>query len=144
MNKDIIESPIILFENQISRRGAVVYLGHKMFPTTAARMSEYRADFKRFADQGLTISQATKKLGFSEDTVRRWAKVFKVTFKKKRNRPVRIYPKQGWGEAILAGAKKGETYLQIADRLGVPVINVYRYVKKMGINWKKFKSNGKN
>jgi transposase len=102
-------------------------------------MAEYRGDLRRMSNEGLSIAKAAKKLGFVEDTVRRWARIFKITFKKASNRTFKHYNKDGWDDVVRSGAAKGYSYSQIALQLNVPVINVYRHAKKMGLNWKELK-----
>lgn len=141
MNDTIIESPIIRLQN----RGAVVFRGKVMFPSTAARINEYRPHLRRLAAQGLCLPEVARKLGYNVATVRRWAIILGVSFKKKRRRMCGTsYDKAGWRDVILAQANAGGTMARAAAILGIPVVNVHRWCVDNDINWKQLKQNAKN
>jgi hypothetical protein len=135
-NPEVIESPIIRLQN----RGAVVFRGKVMFPSTAARINEYRPHMRRLAEAGMCLPQAARKLGFTPATVRRWAIILGISFTKQRRRMVGTsYDKTGWGDVIMAEGKAGGTMSRAAATLGVPVSNVHRWCVDNDFNWKQIK-----
>ena len=138
---DIIESPILTFAS--GKRGSIAYLGNLMFRSTAVRMSEYREDFCKAADKGMSIREASKYLGFNHLTVYKWAKIFKLKFKNKNPRVVYKHDRSGWYDIIIDGFNKGMSCEQIEQHLGVGRNNVYNFCKKHKINMKQIKADAK-
>ena len=140
MSDQMFYSPII----KLGTRGAVVFRGKVMFPSTAARINEYRPHIRRLAEQGLCLPEVARKLGFTVATIRRWAIVLGITFTKKRRRMIGVrYDKTGWKEVIMEQANTAGTMARAAAIIGVPVVNVHRWCIDNDINWKELKSNAK-
>lgn len=144
MNDEFIESPAIGFGRDNQRRGAVIYLGHKMFKATAVRMAQYRKDFCLCRDKGMTLAQAGKRIGFTKPTMMKWAKIFKIEFKQERKRTYYRHRKAGWYDIIMDGLRKGYTFEQLDEALGVARNNAYHYCKSHNINPAKIKQDAKN
>lgn len=135
------ESPIIRLQN----RGAVVYRGQAMFPSTAARINQYRPVMRQMAERGMCLPEAARKIGYNVATIRRWAILLGISFKKKRRRMLGTsYDKAKWQEVILAEANAAGTMARAAAILGIPVVNVHRWCVDNDINWKQLKQNAKN
>ena len=143
MSEEFIDDPIISFAKPKAKRGSIIYLGHIMFRATAVRMQQFRKDFVKCANQGMTLSQASKRIGYSIPTMMKWASIFKIEFAKQRKRNTYSYKKEGWKEIILDCLNKGQTYEQIDERLNVPRNNTYMYCKKHNIKAKQIKLNAK-
>jgi len=139
MKHEFIQSPAL----HLQGRGAVCFRGRLMFHSTAARINEFKTHVRRMADQGMTMAEASRKLGYSNATLRRWAGILGVQFSKKYKR-VKKHDKTGWEEVILAGAKKGLTMERIGIQLGVNLINIHRYCRDNGINWREIKRSHKH
>ena len=133
-------SPIIRLQN----RGAVVFRGQVMFPSTAARINEYRPHLRRLAEQGLCLPEAARRMGYNVATVRRWAIILGISFKKKRRRMLGTsYDKAKWQEVIIAEANAAGTMARAAAKLGIPVVNVHRWCVDNDVNWKQLKADAK-
>lgn len=139
MSDEMIESPVL----HLQGRGAVAFRGRLMFHSTAARINEYRTHVRRMADDGLTIAEAARKLGYSQATLRRWAEILGVQYRKKYKR-VRRHDKTGWEQAIMDGAAKGWTLERIGMQLDVNLVNIHRYCYDNGINWRELKHSFKH
>lgn len=143
MSEDFIDSPIISFEKPRAKRGYIIYLGRIMYRATAVRMDQFRKDFRKCANQGMTLRQAAKRIGYSIPTMMKWASIFKLDFAKERKRTSYRYNKDGWNEIILDCLNKGQTYEQIDELLNVPRNNTYMYCKRHNINAREIKLNAK-
>lgn len=135
---DQINDPEV-FESPILKRGKMLFRGKVLWPAQIRRLVEYRPHLREMAKDGLCPTHAARKLGFNINTVRTWAKILGIHFKKQRNRRVYRYDKTGWEAAIHAGAKAGMTLEALAIQLDTPFVNVARYCYDNGINWKELK-----
>lgn len=133
------DAPIIRFKN----RGAVSFRGRLMFASRAARICEYRADLRRLAEAGHCMPEVARRLGFSVTTVKNWAEILGIGFKKVRARKCRRYDKSKWADVIAQAAAEGKTQGDVAFKLGVPHINVHRWCIDNGFNWKQTKQDAK-
>jgi len=133
------DAPILRFKN----RGAVSFRGRLMFASRAARICEYRADLRRLAESGLCMPEVARRLGFSTTTVKNWAEILGVGFKKVRSRKCRRYDKSKWEDVIVRAAAEGKTQGDVAFALGVPMVNVHRWCIDNGFNWKQAKQDAK-
>lgn len=127
------------YESPLLKRGRVLFRGKSLWPAMVRRMVEYRPHLREMANAGLCQTHAAHKLGWNINTVRNWAAILGIQFKKKRARKVYRHDKTGWHAAIEAGAKDGLTLEQIGIRLNTDLINVARYCYANGINWKELK-----
>jgi hypothetical protein len=140
MSDQIIHSPVF----DLQGRAAVAFRGKLMLPSTASRINEYRPHLRRLAEQGLCVPEAARKIGYSIGTIRRWAIILGVSFKKKRRRMCGTsYDKTGWKEVILGQAAVAGTMARAAAIIGVPVSNIHRWCIDNDINWKQLKSDAK-
>lgn len=139
MSHEYIESPAL----HLQGRGAVCFRGRLMFHSTAARINEFRKHVRRMADEGMTMAEASRKLGYANATVRRWSEILGIQFRKKYKR-VKKHDKTGWEEAIMAGAAKGLTLERIGMQLDVNLVNIHRYCRDNGINWRELKRSHKH
>jgi uncharacterized protein YjcR len=135
-NKD---APILRFQN----RGAVSFRGRLMFASRAARICEYRADLRKLAEAGHCMPVVARKLGFSVTTIKNWAEILGIGFKKVRSRKCRKYDKSTWESVIVRAAAEGKTQGDVAFMLGVPHVNVHRWCVENGFNWKQTKQDAK-
>ena len=128
----IIESPILQFQG----RKAVSYRGHMMFPSVAQRLKEMRPAVEEMNKRGVTLRKAAIKLGYTRQTFRKYLRIWGIRWRTAENHTRKTIDKTGWGEAIKAGAEKGLTLQQIGESLDTDLVNIHRYCKKHGIEWK--------
>lgn len=129
----IIESPVLRFQGRV----AVSYRGHMMFSSLAYRLKEMRPVVEDMNKRGITQRKAAMKLGYTRQTFRKYLRIWGIRWRTAENHTRRTIDKTGWREAILAGAEKGMTLQQIGESLDTDLVNIHRFCKNHGIEWKK-------
>jgi hypothetical protein len=133
----IITSPVLFHKDSKGyRRAAVSYRGHMMFPSTAFRMKELRPAVEEMNNRGIPLRKAAIKLGYTRNTFRKYLRIWGIRWKTADNNPKKPINKDGWKEAIIAGAAKGLTLEQVGQSLDTDLANIHRFCKKHDIPWK--------
>lgn len=79
------------------------------------------------SDQGLTVNEAAKQLGFSPRAIRSAANAIGITLRRERK------PLGSVKELTLAGHEAGMTVPQIAESAGVSRYSVYSVLRRHGL-----------
>lgn len=133
----IITSPALFKKTKEGYiRPTVSYRGHEMAPSIAYRIKELRPTVEKFNQDRLSLRQAAKKLGYTRQTFRRYLRLWNIRWHSIGNHSRMPLDKTGWREAILAGAEKGWTLQQVGESLDTDLVNIHRYCKRHGIEWK--------
>lgn len=137
LHERIIESPALYTATSNGlRRTVVSYRGHKMYPGTARRLVQLRPSVEQMNAKGVTLRKAAMKLGYTRNTFRKFLRIWGIRWKTVESHTRPELDKTGWREAILDGAAKGLTQQQIGERLDTDLVNIHRYCKRNGIDWK--------
>lgn len=137
LHETVITSPILFFQDKTKRRQAVSYRGHLMFPSVAYRLKELRPVVQKMNDDGMTLRKAAKRLGYTRQTFRKYLRIWGMRWKRAdKARPI---DKTGWKEAIIKAASQGWTLQRTGEALDTDLVNVHRFCKRHGIEWKKLR-----
>lgn len=131
---EFIESPILT----LGARAGVVFHGRLMLPSTAQRIKKYEPDLRRFAEQGKSVTEVARGLGYSVHTVRTWAELLGIPIRPKKptSKP---HDTSGWYQVVMAGIKDGLTQEEIGAKLGVHSMQICRFCKRNNISWRRAK-----